>query len=262
MVVVPTASELATPSPPAAFAAPATCFGEAHTWVRFWTVPSVKVPVAVNACDVPRAISGFTGVTAIETSLAPETVSVVEPVTPECVAEIVALPRARLLARPYVPAVFETGAPAADELHSTWVVRSWMVPSEKVPVAVNCWLVPRAIVGFVGVTSTATRTALDTVSVVDPLTPERVAERSVSPRPTECARPWLPGSFETVDAAGAEESQVTCPVTSCVVPSVKIPVAANCRLVPSAICAFVGVISSETSAALETVSVVDPLMPE
>src|SRR4029450_10623378 len=104
---------------------------------------------------------------AAERSAAQVMCGAVEPVTPECVAEIVALPTATPCARPCAPAAFETWAAAADELQTASVVRSWMVPSENVPVTANCWLVPSAIEGFVGVTSTETRMALETVSVVD-----------------------------------------------------------------------------------------------
>ncbi len=41
---------------------------------------------------------------------------------------------------------------AAEELHVTVVVMSCVELSEKVPVAVNCCVVPLAIVGLVGVT--------------------------------------------------------------------------------------------------------------
>jgi hypothetical protein len=39
------------------------------------------------------------------------------------------------------------------------------------------------------VTAIETSVALETVSVVEPVTPECVAEIAVSPRPTESARP-------------------------------------------------------------------------
>lgn len=68
--------------------------------VRFCVVPSVKVPVAANCCVVPSAMEGAAGVTAIETSAAVLTVSVVEPLTEPDVAVIIAAPWATLVARP------------------------------------------------------------------------------------------------------------------------------------------------------------------
>ena len=49
--------------------------------LRFCVVPSVYVPVAVNCCVPPLAIDGFADVTAIDTSVAAVTVSVVLPET-------------------------------------------------------------------------------------------------------------------------------------------------------------------------------------
>ena len=49
--------------------------------VRFWVLVSLNVPVAVNCCVVPLGIEGLAGLTAMDTSVAAVTVSVVEPVT-------------------------------------------------------------------------------------------------------------------------------------------------------------------------------------
>jgi hypothetical protein len=49
--------------------------------VRFWVLLSLNVPVAVNCCVVPLGIEELAGVTAMDTSVAGVTVSVVEPVT-------------------------------------------------------------------------------------------------------------------------------------------------------------------------------------
>ena len=43
------------------------------------------------------------------------------------------------------------------EVQSTCEVRSWMDPSEKVPVAVNCCVVPSAKLGVLGVMAIETR---------------------------------------------------------------------------------------------------------
>jgi hypothetical protein len=49
--------------------------------LRFCVLPSVYVPVALNCCVLPLVIDGFTGATAIDTSVAAVTVSVVLPET-------------------------------------------------------------------------------------------------------------------------------------------------------------------------------------
>ena len=60
-------------------------------------------------------------------------------IVPE-VAVMVAVPAVRAVARPLllIPATV-----VLDELQVTCVVISRVVPSEKVPVAVNCWVVPQ-----------------------------------------------------------------------------------------------------------------------
>ncbi len=59
--------------------------------------------MAVNCCASPLAIDGVAGVTAMETSVAAVTVSVVEPVTPLDVAEIDVVPTPAVDARPCEP---------------------------------------------------------------------------------------------------------------------------------------------------------------
>jgi hypothetical protein len=61
------------------------------------------------------------------------------------------------------------------ELHVAVPVKFCVELSEKVPVAVNCFVVPFAIEGFAGVTAIETRVAEVTVSTVDPLTVPEVA---------------------------------------------------------------------------------------
>src|SRR6185436_7081022 len=62
--------------------------------------------------------------------------------------------------RPLRPATFDTVATEmSDELQPTWVVRSFVVWSEYVPVATNGCVVPAAIDGFVGVTAIETSLA-------------------------------------------------------------------------------------------------------
>lgn len=112
--------------------------------------------MAVNCLVVPFAIDGVAGVTEMETSVADVTVNVVEPLTPlvGSVAVIVVVPIAMDVAKPLEPAALLTttfgepvaleiallivAAPVLDELHVTAVVRSCVVPSVNVPVAVNC----------------------------------------------------------------------------------------------------------------------------
>lgn len=107
--------------------------------VRSWVLLSENVPRTVNCCVVVFAIEGLTGVTAIETSVAEVTVSVVEAVLPPNTAVIVEVPAVVAVASPCEPAaLLMVTAAVSDELHVTVVVRFWVLPSEKTPRAVNC----------------------------------------------------------------------------------------------------------------------------
>ncbi len=93
--------------------------------------------------------------TAIDTNTAGPTVRVVLPVTPAKLALISEVPWAAALASP--PAVMVATA-VFDESHVAELVRFWVLPSEYVPVAVNCCEVPLAIDGLAGLTAIDTNT--------------------------------------------------------------------------------------------------------
>jgi hypothetical protein len=64
-----------------------------------------------------------------------------------------------------------------------------VLPSEYVPVAVNCWVVPTGTDALAGVTVIETKTGPDTVSEVEELIAPDVAEIVVVPCPALVARP-------------------------------------------------------------------------
>ena len=82
--------------------------------------------------------------------------------------------------------------------------------SEKVPVAVNCWVRPLAIAGLAGVTAIDCRVAAVTVRTVEPVTPESVAVMSRSRRHGG----WPGRLLEMVATAVVAEAQVTWLVRS------------------------------------------------
>ena len=87
--------------------------------------------MAVNCLVVPLTMLGLAGVTAMETSVAEVTVSVVEPDTLPDVALIVVEPAAAEVANPLEPAALLMAATAAvDEFQVAVVVRSCVVLSE------------------------------------------------------------------------------------------------------------------------------------
>src|SRR6185369_1385086 len=119
------------------------------------------------------------------------TVRTVEPVTAPEVALMVVVPVATPVARPWLPLVLLIVAtPVSDDAHVTEVVRSWVLPSLKVPVAVNCWVPATLIEGFAGVTAIDCNAGGGvTVSTVEPVTAPEVALMVVVPAATAVARP-------------------------------------------------------------------------
>jgi len=135
-------------------------------------LPSLYVPVAVYWTVVPTFTDGLEGVTAIDTNTAGPTVRVVLPLTAPEVALIRDVPWAAPAAWPSAVTVATAGF---DEAQVDELVRSNVDPSEYVPVALNCLVVPLAIDGFTGVTAIETNTAGPTVRVVLTLTAPELA---------------------------------------------------------------------------------------
>lgn len=90
-----------------------------------------------------------------------------------------------------------------------------MVRSVKVPVAVNCWVVPSGMDGIAGVIAIDTNCAGATVRVVAPVIEPELAEIVVPPRPILLASP----ADEIVATVLADDDHVAAWVKSCVLPS-------------------------------------------
>lgn len=104
--------------------------------------------MAVNCKVAPSATDPPAGETASETSAGAVTVRVAPPLTPEKVAVIAADPGALLVAMPVLAIVT---ALVFDELQVAELVRSLLVWSLYVPVALNCWPSPAATEDVPGV---------------------------------------------------------------------------------------------------------------
>lgn len=141
----------------------------------------------------------------METKVAGPTVSVVEPVVVPELAVIVVLPLTRALARPVALTV---AAPTFDELQLTALLRSLVLPSVKLPVAVNCSVVPAAIEELAGEMVKETNPEV-TVRVVLPLVAPEVALIVEAPVPTLLARPCVPEALLIVTTVGAEDPHCT-----------------------------------------------------
>src|SRR6185369_11757426 len=203
--------------------------------VAFSSRPSVGVTSESTAANVPVFGGGKT-VRTVEPEMAPD------------VAMMVVVPAARAVALPFVPAaLLMVALVASEELQVTAVVRSCVLLSEKVPVAVNCWDVALAMTGFVGVTAMDFRVAGVTVRTVEPEMSPDVALMVVVPAARAAALPIVPAALLMVALVASEELQVTVVVRSCVLLSEKVPVAANCWDVSLAMLGFVGVTEIDRS---------------
>ena len=94
-----------------------------------------------------------------------------------------------------------------------------------------------------------------TVSNVDPVNDKRVAEIVVLPCPWLDAKP----AELTVATPGLVVFHVATLVTSCVLPSLKTPIAVNCLPVPSGIAGFTGLRKTDCKMAAVTFSDVESL---
>lgn len=124
--------------------------------------------------------------------------------------------------------------------------------------AVNCCVVPKAMLGFIGFTDIDTSKAGVTLSVVDPEMLPDAAVIVVEPAAADVANPLEPNALLMAATSALDEFQVTVVVKSCVVLSENVPVATNCRFVPLTMLGLVGVTAIDTSVAGVTVTIVDP----
>lgn len=210
IVVLPLATLLATPLPlmPAAVGLVELHATESEISC---TLLSLNVPVAVNCLLVPTSMVEFAGVTAIDTRLAPLTVSEVVPLRPPEAAVIVVVPVPVLLAKPVEFTV--ATAPVLD-VHVT-DDNACVLPSSKLPVALNSTAVPNAIVGSDGLIVMEIRWAETTVRTLVSVTEPTLAVIVVEPAASVAASP-VPSTLAT---DGSDELHVTPLLRSELLPS-------------------------------------------
>jgi hypothetical protein len=103
IVVVPAATDTASPSLPAELLIAATVGSvelQLTELVKSFWIPSSKVPIARNWSAVVNGIDPLAGSTRIETKVSVWTVNCVEALTAPAVAEIVVVPAVNALANP------------------------------------------------------------------------------------------------------------------------------------------------------------------
>lgn len=151
-------------------------------------------------------------------------VAVAVPLTEPEAAVMVAVPRLRAVANPLTVMVKTL---VFEELHVAVSVMSCVVPSEKVPIAVNCCNVPSGMDGLVGVTAIEVTVAPVTVKVAFAKTLPEVAVITDVPAASPMARPGAPFTL-ILATEGFPEVHCTEPVTFCTLPSLNVPMAVNC----------------------------------
>lgn len=138
-------------------------------------------------------------------------------VTPDALAVIVVVPSATDVASPIEPVVLLMAAtPGLDDCQTTVAVISCVVASVNVPVAVNCWVFPSAMLVLVGASTIDTNVAGVTTSVDDGLetTESNAAVINVVPVAREVTSPFEPAALLTIATPGLDEVQVARVVRS------------------------------------------------
>ena len=159
----------------------------------------------------------FAGITAIDTRVAGVTVKLAEPVALPRAAAIVTDPWLSAVARPLeFDALLIEATLVSEELQVTKLVKICVELSVYVPVALNCWFVPLAMLGFAGVTLIETSVAGVTVNPVEPDTLPVAAVMMTDPALTPIARPWESSALLTAATAVLEEVHATEAVRFCV----------------------------------------------
>ena len=252
----PAAKHCASPAAAGPLAIVETLADDELQWLFSVTsceLPSLNVPTAANCCVLPALQVTLAGEIASDDSVPVPTVRVVVPETPEAVAVIVADP-------PFFPCAIPLDAIIAmlclDVFQASPARFPPVLPSLNVPVATNLIDVRFAIRGFAGLMLMLTRCAVDTVRPVEPLIVPNAAVIVVLPVATLVTVPVLP----ILATVGFDELHNTEPEMSCVLLSLKEPVAVNCLLVPVAMDELAGVTVIDSKLAPVTVREAVPLM--
>jgi hypothetical protein len=103
--------------------------------------------------------------------------------------------------------------PAKFDDHITLLLRSFVDPSSKDPMAVSCWALPLAIAGLAGVIASETRAGGGTVTVIVPDTPSKAAVIVAVPTPTAVTVPdeSTTATVESLDVHAAVALMLTVP---------------------------------------------------
>ena len=125
----------------------------------------------------------------------------------------------------------------SDDFQVTAFVMSTVDPSSSVPMAVNCFVSPEVIEALVGLIAMERKFATVTVTLVEPLIVTEVAVTLIVPYETPDTKPLS----DTVATVVSSEDQLTELVMFLVLPSLYVPVAVICLVLPTATDGVTGV---------------------
>jgi hypothetical protein len=219
--------------------------------VRSWVLPSDMVPVAVSWAEVPTPTEGVVGETVSDDNVF--TVNAVEPEIPPTLAVMSVVPVPTALAR---PDELMLATAVDEELQLAARVTSRLLPSGKVPMALNCWVAPAIAEGLGGVTVIEVGPWTVIAALADAM-PGNAAVMVVVPGATAVATPLDATLAVCVSAA----LQVTRVETSLVVPSERVPVATNCSVSPSVAVPVVFAAATVSDTILSMRTEVEPVIP-
>jgi len=184
-------------------------------------LPSEYLPCTANCWVVPIGKKAFAGKTTAVCNAGADTVTVLEPLNVDSVAVTVVAPCASLVASPVELTIATADC---DELQTAVLVKSCVVPSAKLPMADNCIDIPIGSEGLAGVIAIETNLDWVMFTVVEELTPAKLAETVLVPTAWAARRP----AELMVATCVEEEVQLTLVVMSAVLPSLYVPMAVYC----------------------------------
>ena len=178
---------------------------------------SENVAVTSNCFVALTCTLGLIGVMAMDCNVADVTVSVVLPVRMPEAPEMTAVPDDTPEAKPALgPLAMIVATDGVSELNVVIAVMSLLLPSLKLPIAINCCWPPIAIDGFAGVTAIESSVAWVTFNIAELTLPPKLAVMVAVPMATPLA---MPSVLVTVANATLSDDQVADFVTSIEVPS-------------------------------------------
>jgi hypothetical protein len=157
------------------------------------------------------------------------TVSVVVPVTfPDVVVTVTVIVEVPAVIPLTSPVLLTVATLVVPDVQATWLVRSLVELSAKVPVAASCAVDPDTTVGFVGEIAREFNACEFTITLPVAFTPS--CDAVIVAFPTVVVAVTIPAASTVADAE--DEVHFAVLVTSLVFPSTVVPLALNCFVSP------------------------------